>query len=178
MLKYREDLEKVVTKEEIEKRNEIVDKTNERGWFFKKEAKFLLSFEGKARVCNTCGRTLTETKGWRLVSAPDRYGNNLQIGYAANCFECEMRDIMSFDLYNLYKWCYSRHQIKSSLTWSSTPSLLIPPFEHSISPNEIIQMPGLMQTKTFLMAYFRRFIHIRIIKIELHKTAGIPYIDI
>lgn len=26
MLKYREDLEKVVTKEEIEKRNEIVDK--------------------------------------------------------------------------------------------------------------------------------------------------------
>lgn len=71
MLKYREDLEKVVTKEEIEKRNEIVDKTNERGWFFKKEAKFLLSFEGKARVCNTCGRTLTETKGWRLVSAPD-----------------------------------------------------------------------------------------------------------
>ena len=58
MLKYREDLEKVVTKEEIEKRNEIVDKTNERGWFFKKEAKFLLSFEGKARVCNTCGRTL------------------------------------------------------------------------------------------------------------------------
>jgi hypothetical protein len=56
MLKYREDLEKVVTKEEIEKRNEIVDKTNERGWFFKKkEAKFLLSFEGKARVCNTCG---------------------------------------------------------------------------------------------------------------------------
>ena len=53
MLKYREDLEKVVTKEEIEKRNEIVDKTNERGWFFKKEAKFLLSFEGKARVCNT-----------------------------------------------------------------------------------------------------------------------------
>ena len=33
MLKYREDLEKVVTKEEIEKRNEIVDKTNERGWF-------------------------------------------------------------------------------------------------------------------------------------------------
>ena len=91
--------EKVVTKEEIEKRNEIVDKTNERGWFFKKEAKFLLSFEGKARVCNTCGRTLTETKGWRLVSAPDRYGNNLQIGYAANCFECEMRDIMSFDLY-------------------------------------------------------------------------------
>lgn len=31
MLKYREDLEKVVTKEEIEKRNEIVDKTNERG---------------------------------------------------------------------------------------------------------------------------------------------------
>lgn len=34
MLKYREDLEKVVTKEEIEKRNEIVDKTNERGWFF------------------------------------------------------------------------------------------------------------------------------------------------
>ena len=99
MLKYREDLEKVVTKEEIEKRNEIVDKTNERGWFFKKEAKFLLSFEGKARVCNTCGRTLTETKGWRLVSAPDRYGNNLQIGYAANCFECEMRDIMSFDLY-------------------------------------------------------------------------------
>ena len=99
MLKYREDLEKVVTKEEIEKRNEIVDKTNERGWFFKKEAKVLLSFEGKARVCNTCGRTLTETKGWRLVSAPDRYGNNLQIGYAANCFECEMRDIMSFDLY-------------------------------------------------------------------------------
>lgn len=122
MLKYREDLEKVVTKEEIEKRNEIVDKTNERGWFFKKEAKFLLSFEGKARVCNTCGRTLTETKGWRLVSAPDRYGNNLQIGYAANCFECEMRDIMSFDLYKkntLYKWCYSRHQIKSSLTWNT-----------------------------------------------------------
>lgn len=30
MLKYREDLEKVVTKEEIEKRNEIVDKMKER----------------------------------------------------------------------------------------------------------------------------------------------------
>lgn len=40
MLKYREDLEKVVTKEEIEKRNEIVDKTNERGWFFKKKRNF------------------------------------------------------------------------------------------------------------------------------------------
>jgi hypothetical protein len=55
---------------------------------------------------------------------------------------------------------------------------LIPPFEHSISPNEIIQMPGLIQTKTFLMAYFRRFIHVRIFKIELHETAGIPHIDI
>jgi hypothetical protein len=41
MLKYREDLEKVVTKEEIEKRNEIVDKTNERGWFFKNLFKFI-----------------------------------------------------------------------------------------------------------------------------------------
>lgn len=55
---------------------------------------------------------------------------------------------------------------------------LIPPCEHPVSSDEIIQMPSLMQTKTFLIAYFRGFIHIRTCKVKFNKTGGVSCIDI
>lgn len=94
MLKYREDIEKVVTKEEIQKRNEIVKKVNERGYVLKGEASFLLSFDKKTRVCNTCGKTFKESGGWVLATAMDKSGRELNIGLFENCFDCNMKEIM------------------------------------------------------------------------------------
>jgi len=82
------------TQEEWDERKAIIDAANEKGYVTKKQADWLLKFDQKYRRCNRCGRSLDESHGWILATAPDRHGKDLNIGLMACCWECMHEDIM------------------------------------------------------------------------------------
>lgn len=98
-LKFKKDILSVVTNADIKKRSEIIEQVNERGYIQKGEAEFLLSFDLKARVCNTCGKTYKEVNGWIFATAQDKQGKEINIGLFENCFECTMKNVMSKNTY-------------------------------------------------------------------------------
>lgn len=92
-LKFRKDIFNVVTKTDIERRNKIIEEVNKRGYIQKGEADYLLSFDKKVRVCNSCGKTYEEAKAWIFATAQDKSGKALNIGLFQNCFLCDMENI-------------------------------------------------------------------------------------
>ena len=96
ILALRKDRTEKVTPEEIEKRNNIVDKINKRKYALKGEADFLLKYDKKTRCCSECGRTFDKKPlvGWWEATAPDRYGNEIPVGLHAKCFDCELKQII------------------------------------------------------------------------------------
>jgi hypothetical protein len=93
-LNYQNDILKYVSEKQLEKRESIVKKWNEVGTISRTNGMFLLDFDKKTRVCNCCGKSFKESKGWTFATALDRYGNEVPCGLATNCFDCEMREII------------------------------------------------------------------------------------
>ena len=90
----RENWRDFVTDKELENRNSIITKSNERGYFLKSEPAILLNFDRKTRCCDDCGIPSAEATTWSFIQAPDKYGNMLDMGLSEYCFTCEMKRIM------------------------------------------------------------------------------------
>jgi NADH pyrophosphatase NudC (nudix superfamily) len=80
--------------EDFAKRNNFINKINERGYALIKEAEWLMKFDNEMRLCNTCGKSLTEAKTWRTIRVAGKR-TELNVGLVENCFACEMRDIIA-----------------------------------------------------------------------------------
>lgn len=93
-MNYQKDILKYVSEKQLEKRNAIIEKWNETGVISRTNGNFLVDFDKKARICNNCGKTFKETKGWRIVKSHDRSGNNVDCGLSHYCFDCEMKEIL------------------------------------------------------------------------------------
>lgn len=91
---YQEDILKYVSEKQLEKRNSIIKKWKEVGTISRTNGSILLDFDKKTRVCNCCGSSFKESKGWSLATAPDRDGNDVPCGLATYCFDCEMKGII------------------------------------------------------------------------------------
>lgn len=89
-LRLRENWQDFVTAKEIEKHNKIVDKANKKGVLSHENGLFLVNYDMKTRVCNTCGRTPQEAKMWGHATFENAQGETISCGLMANCFECEM----------------------------------------------------------------------------------------
>lgn len=85
---------------EMDKRNSIIDAINKRNFILKKEAAFLLSFDKKYRVCNTCGKSFREANLWPLAKCNNRYGEAIDCGLHSNCLYCELFGILNEDISN------------------------------------------------------------------------------
>ena len=94
-LKYKENLGDLVTDEQIEERNRIMQKLNNDKIPTKKECMFLMDFERKTRICYTCGKSVEDAKGW-IITNLEEYPE-LEIGYHFRCLECDMRHIVEED---------------------------------------------------------------------------------
>ena len=92
----RKDWEEQVTPEETTKHREIIEKANQREYLFKEEAEFLLKYDKKTRSCGDCGKShediMSSGGAWMYATAPDRYGNDLNIGLFLRCFKCSLLD--------------------------------------------------------------------------------------
>lgn len=93
-MNYQTDILEYVSEKQLEKRNAIIKKWNETGTISPTNGNFLVDFDKKARVCNNCGKSFRETKGWRIVKSPDRNGNEVDCGLAPCCCECEIKEIV------------------------------------------------------------------------------------
>lgn len=89
--RYREDLESVVSEDEIIERNEIMKKFDETERITKKDAEKLFKFERKTRLCKTCGKSVFD-KG--VMFMPIQTDDKKYVGLFEKCFTCEMSDVM------------------------------------------------------------------------------------
>ena len=99
-LKYQKNLTDFVTEKQLQKRNAIVEKWNENGYLSKTDGEFLCEFDKKTRVCNQCGKTFKEAKGWAVAKANDKAGKEVPCGLHSKCFECEVKEIMAEGIAN------------------------------------------------------------------------------
>ena len=90
----RENWQDLVTAEQIEKYNAIQLKTTETKKLSRTDGAFLKKLDRKTRVCNSCGRTVEEAKGWGVFDFVNPDGTRIPCGYDLMCFECTMKEIM------------------------------------------------------------------------------------
>lgn len=90
----RENWQDLVTAEQIEKYNAIQLKTMETKKLSRTDGAFLKKLDRKTRVCNSCGRTVEEAKGWGVFDFVNPDGTRIPCGYDLMCFECTMKEIM------------------------------------------------------------------------------------
>jgi hypothetical protein len=90
----RENWRNFATDKELEIRNSVTNKSNNRGYLLKSEPPILLKFDRKTRCCDDCGIPAAEATVWSFIQGPDKYGNMLDMGLSEHCFTCEMKRIM------------------------------------------------------------------------------------
>lgn len=76
--------------EGIKIREEYIKKINERGYVLKKEADWLLQFDRKFKICETCGKSTHDGTAWSTMTMPNRYGEQIEAGYDDDCFFCSL----------------------------------------------------------------------------------------
>jgi NADH pyrophosphatase NudC (nudix superfamily) len=93
-LRYREDWRDFVTEKQALKREQIMKKVDRTHRLSYADGDFLVEFDKKTRLCNTCGKPFSETKGWVHATLENPDGTEVSCGLFANCFECDMKEIM------------------------------------------------------------------------------------
>jgi hypothetical protein len=96
-VKYKENWKDFVTDKQVEKHNEICKKVERTHRITRSEGRFLVEFDKKVRVCNTCGRPFKGTP-WMLANFQNPDGEVIGCALDADCFECEMKKILSEQL--------------------------------------------------------------------------------
>lgn len=76
----RENWQDLVTAEQIEKYNAIQLKTMETKKLSRTDGAFLKKLDRKTRVCNSCGRTVEEAKGWGVFDFVNPDGTRIPCG--------------------------------------------------------------------------------------------------
>lgn len=92
-LKLRQNWQDFVTAKQIERHNKIVERANTTGKLTTSNGMFLVDYDKRTRVCNTCGRTFKESGGWVTATFENSNGEEIPCGLMADCFECQLKDI-------------------------------------------------------------------------------------
>lgn len=101
-LKLRENWQDFVTAKQIEKRNKIIERANKTGKLTTTNGQFLVNFDRKVRVCNTCGRTVEEAGRWAYATMDTANGETVSCGLMADCLDCQLKDIISGGLFGAF----------------------------------------------------------------------------
>ncbi len=93
-MKFKEDYREILSEEEIIKYNEVIKKANERGYVLKSDGEFTMKICKRIQVCERCGKSVSDGGGFCIATAPDKFGEEISVGYHSMCFSCEMKDVV------------------------------------------------------------------------------------